>query len=162
MPNIRIVMKRGTYAMERQNGFTLIEVMVVVAIVAILAAIAVPNYSEYVRRGKLVEAPSTLADLRVKLEQNFQDNRTYKDTTTAGRLGNCGVQTPKGTQYFGWSCVATDTTYTITAANLANVGLDDAGDYTYTLDGSNARKTTVFDGNACTAAKWVTKKGDGC
>jgi len=44
--------------MRRQVGFTLIEVMVVVAIVAILAAVAYPSYGDYVRRGKIAEAPA--------------------------------------------------------------------------------------------------------
>ena len=71
-------------ALASQGGFTLIEVMIVVAIVAILAAVALPAYGDYVRRGQLPEAFSGMADLRVKLEQYYQDNRSYG---TSG--GNC-------------------------------------------------------------------------
>src|SRR3989449_7965409 len=68
-------------SMQRPTGFTLIELMVAIAIVAILAAIALPNYTDYVRRGKIQEATSTLLAMRTKMEQYFQDNRSY---TTPG------------------------------------------------------------------------------
>ncbi|HAF00275.1 MAG TPA: pilus assembly protein PilE, partial [Methylophilaceae bacterium] len=60
-----------------QKGFTLLELMIVVAIVGILASIAIPAYQDYVKKGKAAEAPGALADLRVKMEQCFQDNRDY-------------------------------------------------------------------------------------
>ena len=53
----------------RAEGFTLLELMIAVAIVAILAAIALPSYSDYIKRAKLVEAQNALADFRVKMEQ---------------------------------------------------------------------------------------------
>src|ERR1700676_1856845 len=70
-------------ASHRARGFTLLEVMIVVAIVAVLAAIALPNYSDYVKRGKIIDATSKLSDARVHLEQWFQDNRTYAGACTA-------------------------------------------------------------------------------
>src|SRR5258708_6947981 len=72
----------------RGAGFTLIEVMIVVAIVGVLAAIALPNYSDYVKRSKIIEATSVLSDLRVRYEQFFLDNRTY--------TGGCAVFTTQG------------------------------------------------------------------
>ena len=59
------------------RGFTLIEVMITVAVVAILAAVALPQYRDYVTRGRIPEATSRLATLQVQAEQYFQDNRTY-------------------------------------------------------------------------------------
>jgi type IV pilus assembly protein PilE len=74
---------------RRAAGFTLIEVMVVVAIVGILAAIAYPSYQTFIQRGKIIDATNKLSDFRVKMEQWFQDNRTY-----LGADGKCGVADP--------------------------------------------------------------------
>ncbi len=69
------------------RGFTLIEVMITVAVIAILAAVALPNYIEYVTRSKLVEAKTNLSDMRTRLEQYFLDNRAYPGTCAALRVG---------------------------------------------------------------------------
>ena len=55
--------------MKRSRGFTLIELMITVAIIAILAAVAIPSYGEYVRRGRVTEAVRALSGMRVKMEQ---------------------------------------------------------------------------------------------
>lgn len=81
------VFKFGGYRVRMSKihrGFTLIEVMIVVAIIAILAAIAVPAYNDYMRRARVAEAVTALADMEARLEQYFQDNRTYEDACTGG------------------------------------------------------------------------------
>ena len=100
-----------------QSGWTLIELMVVVAIMGILMAIAVPQYTQYVQRSRLVEASSILSGLRVQLEQFYQDNRTYDNTLAAlpvaaalptgpAGAGTCGVSPPalNTTKFFVYSC----------------------------------------------------------
>ncbi len=84
------------------RGFTLVELLVVMAIVAILAAIAIPSYSAYVQRSRIIEATSSLADFRVRMEQFFLDNRRY----TAGAA--CGIADPTstGSESFDVKCVA--------------------------------------------------------
>ena len=69
--------------MTRSRGFTLIELMIAVAIIAILAAIAIPSYTDYIRRGRLTEALGRLSAMRVKMEQYFQDNRVYTGAVPA-------------------------------------------------------------------------------
>lgn len=64
----------GTHRAD--GGFTLIEVMIAVAVVAILAAPALPSYRDYVTRGNIPEATSRLLTKQVQMEQWFQDNRT--------------------------------------------------------------------------------------
>lgn len=142
--------------MNNAKGFTLIELMIVVAIIGILASVAMPYYGDYVIRGKLVDASASLSNGRIKMEQYFQDNRVY-DTSTGGT-----PPCPAATKYFTYTCVETASTYTLTAANNANQGLGAAGDYTYTINEANSKKTTKFAGLAMAASCWLMKKGDSC
>lgn len=141
--------------MNSSRGFTLIEVMIVVAIIGILAAIAVPAYGDYVKRSKVTEATAALADYRIRMEQYYQDNRNYG-------AGDCGVAVPTP-KYFTFSCALTNSGqgFTATTTNKANIGLDASGDFVYTIDHANAKATTKawgISGGAC----WVMKKGESC
>ncbi len=135
--------------MKATRGFTLIEVMIVVAIVGILASIALPSYQNYVRRTKIQEATSNLAAERVAMEQFFQDNRTY--------VG--GTLKVNATKYwtYAFSVGPTATTYTIAASPAANSGM--AG-YQYTVDQANA-KTSVA-GSTTGATCWLDREGGTC
>ncbi len=66
---------------SRDAGFSLIELMVVVAIVAILAAIAYPNYTDTVRRSNRSDARATLLQIAQSLERYFTENNTYAGAT---------------------------------------------------------------------------------
>lgn len=141
--------------MNRQSGFTLVELMVVVVIVGILAMIATPAYTDYLKRGKIPEATSNLAAKRVQQEQFFQDNRTYLNGP------GCASDTTVS-QNFDFSCTSTDgyaTTYVIQA-----VGKGSMTGFTYTLDQSNAKATTITNvpGWSGNPGCWVTNKGGAC
>jgi type IV pilus assembly protein PilE len=70
----------------KYTGFTLTELIIVVAIVGILASISYPNYIEYVKRTARVEAATLLLDAANKQEQFFVDNRQYSNTLAALRV----------------------------------------------------------------------------
>lgn len=144
-----------------QSGFTLLELLMVIAVIGILGMIALPSYSDYVKRGKIAEATSQLGHWRSKMEQYFLDNRTYVD---AG--GNCGVPAPTGSEvkYFTYTCpVKTASTFRLQADGVATEGM---GGFTYTLDHQNAKQTTAAPaGWAATTMPttcWITKKGGIC
>lgn len=141
---------------KTSQGFTLIELMIAVVVVAILSSIAIPSYTSYVRRGKIVEAHSMLSNYRVQMEQYFQDNRNYGAAGTG-----CGVAQPTGSA-FSVSCAITATGFTATAKNLAGKGLDAVGTYTFTIDESGNRVTTAFKNATVPANCWLLKEGSSC
>ena len=63
--------------MNKQSGFTLIELMIVIAIIGILAAIAIPNYTEYVQKGILSGAQKTISSYALAMEQSYNNNNNY-------------------------------------------------------------------------------------
>ena len=151
---------------RRQSGFTLLEVMIVVVIIAILAAIAVPSYTDYVTRGRVVEATANLSDARAKMEQYFQDNRSYPTgcVISPAAPGATTIQVQAG-QYFDLACGGLSaTTYTVTANGKGTMT-----GFTYTIDQTNTR-TSAFTGSGTstgwTAASpnncWVLRKGGMC
>lgn len=140
----------------KKNGFTLIELMVTVAIIAILAAVAIPSYSDYVRRGKVPEATTALSTMRVQMEQSYQDNRHY--STVVSNPPACGVATPTSPN-FTYTCVVNNTaqTFLITATGSAARGTDNMS---YTINEAGTKGSTAWGVTSTTC--WITKKGGAC
>ena len=147
-------------AKRGQRGFTLMEIMIAIAIVGILTAIALPSYRDYITRGKIPEATGSLADMRVKLEQFYQDRRTY--------VGACAAATvaplPSNLKYFTVTCpTLTATAFTVTATGNAAQGM---GGFVYTVNEQNVQASTISgtaatQGFASNATCWIIRKGSG-
>lgn len=143
------------------QGFTLIEVMIVVAIVAILAAVALPSYNDYVTRGRIPDATSELAARRVRMEQFFQDNRTYAGAT-ANNL--CPDVADTAARFFNFSCVAPADAATYT---LQAVGKGPMAGFTFTINQAGTQASAVSgtpaaNGWTGNAACWISRKGGQC
>jgi type IV pilus assembly protein PilE len=74
---IKMSLDRKEYHMRRTLGFTLIEVMITVVVIAILTAIAYPSYLDYIRRSQRAQGQQFLLDLAQRQEQYLLDNRAY-------------------------------------------------------------------------------------
>jgi len=157
---------RRITARGRQRGFTLLEIMVTVATLAIVAAIALPNYLDYITRGKIVEATSGLNDMRVRLEQYFADSRSYPTACVSPAAGPAPagkIYLPASTKYFSFTCALTATTYTVTATGAASTGMTG---FVYTIDQTSARSTASLPpgwaGAGPSSTCWVTRKSGDC
>lgn len=137
-----------------ERGFTLVEVMITVAIVGILAAVAVPSYRSYVIRGKIPEGTSVLAVRQVRLEQFFQDRRTYAGAP------DCAADTASS-KYFDYGCsVANAGAFTLNAT-----GKNSMAGFQYAINEAGVKSTVALPTgwalpvpNTC----WATKQDGSC
>jgi type IV pilus assembly protein PilE len=102
------------------NGFTLIELMVAMAIMGVLLAVALPQYNEYTVKGKLTEAMSQLSDLQLRQEQYYQDNRTYSNGMTPRATGSYFTATSCVTSNSGQTYICTASSPTLNFAYTVN------------------------------------------
>lgn len=143
--------------MRKQHGFTLIEVMIVVAIVAILATIGLPLYNDYVIRSRFPEAQAGLAAGRVQAEQFFQDNRTY-----------VGMPCPASTTFWTFDCNDAGAPQTAASYTIFATGQGTMAGFEFSVDQNNNRSTTGLKAGWGTASRatpiacWAIRKGGGC
>jgi len=136
------------------QGFTLIEVMVTVAIIGILAAVALPSYKAYVVRGKIPEATAGLATRQVRLEQFFQDRRTYVGSA------DCNSDT-SSSKYFNFSCSSSSAS----AFVLQAVGKDSMAGFTYTVNEAGVKTSAALPSGWTTPSPntcWALKQDGSC
>lgn len=137
-----------------KNGFTLLELMITVALIAILTAIAIPSYSNYTRKAIITAATQDLQSGALKLNQYWQDNKSYVD---AG--GDCGITMPTN-EHFDYVCAGDDSSYTITATGKTTStsvsGLE------YTIDHKNVRATVTGIDGTSNATCWSYNSDGSC
>jgi len=130
-----------------QSGFTLIELMVVVAIVAILAAVAIPSYVEHVKKTKRAEAKAVLLEGAQALERYYSANGKYvTDQNTLPAVFPVTAPT-SGTANYTIAVAGTPTanTYVLQATRTGSMAGDECGDFQLSstgvrgLDGASRR-----------------------
>ncbi|MGM9516405.1 type IV pilin protein [Roseateles sp. DB2] len=146
-----------------QAGFSLMELMIAVAIMGVLFGIALPSYKDYVRRGAIPEATGTLSDYRIKMEQYYQDNRNYGTGTACANADPAPAWSdfsPAAKRSFTYSCKLTDKgqDYEIVATGGSSTSV--AG-HVYVLT-SGGMATRTFKGTDVTGKNCWLVSGDEC
>ncbi len=136
--------------MQKNNGFTLLEMMITITILGILAAIAIPAYGNYVIKSHVRSSMSDLVSLSLVLENLYQRNLQYpastadQDVQSYITAKNAIAWTPAEGSNFTYTLTVTSTAYTVKAVGVN--GTQNSG-CTITLTNTNVR--TVSGGTAC-------------
>lgn len=137
-------------------GFSLIELMVALVIVAILSAFTLPAYRDHVLRTNVPEATSGLLLTAMRMEQFYQDHRSYRDDA------GCGVTLPAST-LFAFRCESpTDgQSFLLTATGVASGAMQE---FIFTLDQQGNARTTALPAAWGTVPVdcWITRRGAIC
>lgn len=137
--------------MSKEKGFTLIELMIVIAVIGILAAIAYPNYTEYMNRAKRAEAKTALLAGAQALERYYSLQGSYLDA--GGNLAAVfATQVPDaGSANYTLAVegVATATSFLLQATRVNRMASDPCGDYRIAHTGAQALNDASRTVQAC-------------
>ena len=138
---------------KKSNGFTLIELMIVVAIVGILTAIALPAYTQYIARGKRAEVRAEILRAEGWLERFNNENNRYDSAAAAGTNPGFGTRfsavPSTGSANYNLALVVSTSTFTITATRQNSMATDGCGDYVKTNSGSISTTLATLDTSKC-------------
>ena len=148
---------------SRQRAFTLIELLIVVAVLGILASIALPSYKNYVTKSRAQVATSDLVGMSLALENTFQKTLSYPsayttETTipalTSSRTASTGLNdfsgwSPAQSNYFSYSVVTTSASFTVRATGNGSAM---SGSCVLSLSNENVR--SVSADNSCGFTSW--------
>lgn len=129
---------RGFFSKKRPWGFTLIELMIVIVIVAVLVGLALPSYKDYVRKARRGEAQQLLMNW-ANMQEIWRANHT---TYAAAAASPDGIPAPTHSAYVFSLEAATATTYSLQAEPQGDQAKDKCDGYPYdelTLDQSNTK-----------------------
>lgn len=135
----------------KNSGFTLIEVMVVVAIIGVLVGFAYPSYMEYVRKSNRADAKVALNDTAQRLQRCFTTYSAYNNANCSAATaynGGASTATPEG--FYSITAAINATTFTLTASPVAGTTqANDAKCTAFTLSHTGARGASGSDADNC-------------
>ena len=133
-----------------QQGFTLIELMIVIAIIGILAAVALPAYQTYTKKAKFSEVVAAATPVRTAIDLCYQTKGALTDCDTAAKIGN-NILTDAATGLLVDNVALTATTAIVTATAVSTDGFS-GENYTLTPDDSAGNSLNWTQGGTCVAA----------
>lgn len=132
---------------RRSRGFTLIELMITLVVAGVLAAVAMPAYSGFVKKSRARDAGADLAALALNMENSFQLQLAYpvNAANTVASTSNFSAWSPTQASHFNYTLASTATSYTLTATGKSS--LDGC---VMTLNQANTRSAS----SACGFTTW--------
>ena len=128
--------------MPRQKGFTIVELLIVVAIIGVIAAIAIPSYQNYITRAGRTDGQTWLMTVMQAQERFYSQNQAYT-ANLGGGVGGLALTNPSGGAVAtNGSLTSEDGRYTISAAACANAVIANCVTLTATAQGQQAARDT--------------------
>lgn len=155
-------MSMGNTMRRRTLGFTLLELMITVAIVGILAAIALPSYNYFVTRSRIIEGTTALGDMRSQMEKWFMDNRSYLDPTSGACAADPWITNYNGVASNKFQLKKGVGGCSAAAYEIQADGVGPMSGFSYSINQTNTKQTLATPWGKTSGNCFVDKKDGTC